>query len=352
MEVNWRSEEYLKFLEGCFQHPVVLVEISSICNFKCCYCVSRMKTREKRFMPEEMFAHIVKQLPAITPYPVRLHVDGEPTLHPKFYEYAKLLNELAVPFVLATNGSLLAEKHLHLKMEVLISISSHREEFHQRTTHIDYDAYRKRVMEYIRGWLVSESMQTIYVQIPYYEREGNEAYTSSKKEFVSLMEKELELGKLSEKKGYEWLGAEYCYVKPNGYSLIFYNWTINTSQIYKPKAFWDRRTRKGFCSCPWQELAILADGRVSFCCVDLTGGTAFTPPEELWKRPLLDLWRNERIINIRKRFREGRVSLKVCQRCLADLNGHTFYTNDHPFDTIFEEKSKDLFPSTSLGYRP
>ncbi|MGA2465063.1 MAG: radical SAM protein [Thermodesulfobacteriota bacterium] len=139
MEISYTSEEYLNFLEGSYQNPVVLVEISSICNFHCIYCVSRTKAREKGFMSQDLFEHIIYQLPKITPYPVRLHIDGEPTVHPKFYEYGKLLNRLDIPFVLATNGSRLSQDLLDLKMEVLISISTHREEFQQRTIHIDYD---------------------------------------------------------------------------------------------------------------------------------------------------------------------------------------------------------------------
>ncbi len=101
MEKNSDSEEYFNFLEGCYQNPVVLVEISSVCNFKCVYCVSRLKKREKGFMSQELFEHIVQQLPKITHYPVRLHIDGEPTIHPKFYEFGKLLNQKGIPFVVA-----------------------------------------------------------------------------------------------------------------------------------------------------------------------------------------------------------------------------------------------------------
>ena len=97
MEISYDSEEYLNFLEGCYQNPVVLVEISSVCNFQCVYCVSRLKRREKGFMSQELFEHIVEQLPKITPYPVRLHIDGEPTTHPKFYEYGKILNQAGIP---------------------------------------------------------------------------------------------------------------------------------------------------------------------------------------------------------------------------------------------------------------
>jgi hypothetical protein len=131
--------------------------------------------------------------------------------------------------------------------------------------------------------------------------------------------------------------------------LVFYKWVVNTSQAYRPESLFDQRTKKGFCSRPWQELAVLADGRVSFCCVDLTGGTAFTAKEEIWEHSLLELWRDERIINIRKNFRKNIVQLEVCKRCLSDIPNNRFYADDHRFDTVFSPKSEDLFPVDSLG---
>lgn len=193
-------------------------------------------------------------------------------------------------------------------------------------------------------------MQTIYIQVPYYSRQANETYLAQKNEFVQALEKQLDIGKYTQKSKHKGLSAEYCYIKPNGHLLVIYKWTINNSQVYKLRSLFDRRTKKGFCTCPWQELAILADGRVSFCCMDLTGGTAFTAKQEIWEHSLLELWRDDRLINIRKNFMNEKVQLEVCQRYLADLSNHTLYTNDHPFDTVFSPKSKDLFPSNSLGY--
>jgi hypothetical protein len=300
-------------------------------------------------MPQDLFEHIVFQLRQITPYPVRLHVDGEPTLHPKFHEYGKILNRNNIPFVLATNGSRLSEDLLDLKMDVLISISTNRDEFQQRTTHIDFDVYIKKIVNYLKGWLLSDSLQTIYIQTPYYRSRKKEKYVRQKIEFAQTLEKELALKKYSKKSTYNRLNAEYCYIKPNGHLLVTYQWAINKRQIHRRKSFFDLRTKRGFCSSPWQELAILADGRVSFCCVDLTGGTAFTARQEIWEHSLLELWGDERLAIIRRNLKKRKVQLKICQRCLGDAFRHARYTKDHPFDTVFSPKSKELFPVDSVG---
>ena len=353
MKISYKDEEYRRFLEGCYQHPVVLLEISSICNFQCVYCVSKDKTRAKRFMSEDLFRHIIAQIPALTPYPLRLHVDGEPTLHPKFFEFAKILNEARIPFVLATNGSRLTPEMVDLEMTVLISISTSNAEFKLRAPSLNYHEYINNICSYLEAWLPSNKKQSIHIQIPYYKKNviSNIPQWYQKKKFVAAMGKRLKITDFTEKKVQGNLIADFKirYTKPNGSFLSFYSWTIQDLMPYKPVRANDSRTTRGFCSRPWQEMAILADGRVSFCCADLTGGTAYTSREEIWKRSLIDIWMDRRIITIRKEFLQGKVQLPVCQRCITSFPNNEVYTTNHPYHKSFAPKSRDLFPIDSLG---
>ena len=345
MRKSYDDEQYLGFLEGCYQNPVVLIEISSVCNFQCSYCVSRLNARKKGFMSPELFERIIRQLPDLTHYPVRLHVDGEPTLHPHFLQYGELLNSLRIPFVLATNGSRLSPELLKLNMEVLISISPSQEEFRNRTTSLDYEAYLKRIVGYVREWLESPSPQTIYIQVPNEGLVDKARKKSFQQKLVSLLDPE----KHAQKIDFPYLDTDFSYRKPNGHVLSLYNWRINHSSVYRSESPDDGRVREGFCSMPWQELAILSDGRVSFCCVDLTGGTAFSEPQEIWERSLLEIWRDERINTIRRNFKNRKISLDVCSRCLADSRDNELYSYDHPLDTMFEPKDGNLFPLDPYG---
>jgi MoaA/NifB/PqqE/SkfB family radical SAM enzyme len=352
MKISYKAAEYKSFLEGCYQHPVVLLEISSICNFQCVYCVSKDKTRAKQFMSEELFRHIIQQIPSLTPYPLRLHVDGEPTLHPKFFEFAKILNEANIPFVLATNGSRLTPEMVNLEMTALISISTSNAEFKLRAPSLNYRDYINNICSYLEAWLPSDSKQSIYIQIPY--RKNVIRYIPQlyeKRKFITAMEKRLKITDFAEKKVQGNLVTDFKirYKKPNGSFLCFYSWTIQDLMPYKAVREDDKKTTQGFCSRPWQEMAILADGRVSFCCVDLTGGTAYTSKEEIWKRALIDLWMDTRIINIRKEFLQGSVRVPVCQRCITSFPNNEVYTTNHPYNKSFASKSRDLFPVDSVG---
>jgi MoaA/NifB/PqqE/SkfB family radical SAM enzyme len=300
-------------------------------------------------MQPDLFEHIIEQVKDVTPFPVRLHVDGEPTLHPHFFDYAKLLNKKGIPFGLATNGSLLSPQFLDLKMEIILSISTMEAEFHRRSKTLSYEAYINNILDYFRRWTHSQSEQTIYVQIPIYLNSVDELYMSQKGNFVRNCVSEMKIDQNSGATLYGNSELDMQVIKPNGSVMRFYYWRISETANYKDPTPSDRRVERGFCSMPWEEMAILADGRVTCCCSDLTGGTAFTEEKDIFDRPLLELWRNKKIIDVRNQFLQRKIALDVCKRCLATIPKQEFYSNDHPLGTVLTPKDENLFPVDSLG---
>jgi organic radical activating enzyme len=309
-------------LEACLAVPEVLIELTSRCNFACTYCSSAFKERPKVDMPMELFRHLVGQLPGLTNKVLRMHVDGEPTLHPQFVEMIRMINEQGLRAVLATNGSRLDPAFLDLEMDLLISISTCAEDFRQRHRTINYEDYCERILNYLRAWLKTENRQYIWIQIPFaLGRQDDSAYARRKQDAVALIVEALGLPPptvpISEK--------PYRFRKSEHESLEFYRWDIFGQGLYPV----DGKRGKyepaitGFCDSPWKRLAVLADGRVSCCCTDLSGGTSFTKPEEIWQMPLAEIWRSHPgILAIRRSFLERRVPLEVCRRCLSPCPNH------------------------------
>ena len=339
MKIHYASKEYIDFLRRCCLKPVVLMEITSHCNFKCDYCVSRLGLRKKQHMSFELTRHIVDQLPYLTTESVRLHVDGEPLLHPDFSKIVQMLSKRKLPVIVATNGSLLTPDHLKLDMDLLISMSVTEGEFRQRNTIYDLTDYQNRILEYLSAWTETITEQTILVQFKYYKDSDEKDQKRQIINYIKFIVKKMNLKKRLKNKfvrcKYSGIDHELdkknCYVKNNKSILYFCIRPVNDGPNYRMKQFSDSVTRNGFCSNPWQELAILSDGRISFCCMDLTGGTAFTEPEEIWKRPLLDIWMDHRIEKIRRQLLGRHVNLPVCQRCLAELPDNSLYSLDHRF---------------------
>ena len=74
--------EYRIQLEEFARNPAVMLELSSRCNYHCDYCRSPESDRQKSLMSRELFDHLLPQLKGLTERRLRLHVDGEPMLHP------------------------------------------------------------------------------------------------------------------------------------------------------------------------------------------------------------------------------------------------------------------------------
>lgn len=80
------------------------IEITTKCNYRCFYCAGRDMTQ--RHMSEPVFSGILENL-SPGRHVVSLQGEGEPTAHPRFYDWAEVLAARGyVPYSI-TNGSLI-----------------------------------------------------------------------------------------------------------------------------------------------------------------------------------------------------------------------------------------------------
>jgi organic radical activating enzyme len=311
------TPEQERQLEQYCADPQVLIEITSRCNFTCDYCSSAFKDRKKIDMSMELFGHIARQLPGLTTKPVRLHIDGEPTLHPCFHEMVAMVNAQGLRVGLATNGSLLDPKWLELEMDLVITASTHPEEFLTRHKRMDFQKYVDRVVTYVQEWAKSKSSQKLMLQLIHdHGAFSGDIAGASWNSFVENLLARAEV-------------ARYCkqvpekpnvWLKPGGRSLVLIEYPIVAGGLYPEagKRLEYQPIEKGFCDSAWKRLAVLADGRVSYCCIDLSGGTAYTEPAAIREQPLAKLWREHPSVQrVRAAFRRGEITDVICKTCLA-----------------------------------
>jgi organic radical activating enzyme len=303
-------------------NPEVLIEITSICNFACTYCVSSMKLREKKEMSIDTFRDVMAQVAKITTKPICLHVDGEPTSHPRFKEMALLVNSHGLPVSLATNGSYLEPDLLEIRMDPLISMSTLPEELAKRHSKFDFDAYIDRIARYVSVWADSRAPQNIFFQIIHYHQESPEQeqeYRQRKDAFLvefcrraGLYESCVELSAVHEE--------SYRFSrKKDGKGLTFIKQILSKGGLYPADGEFVQRERAtaGFCDSPWRQLVVHSNGTLGACCVDLSGGTSFATALDVAATPIRQLWESSpRIQSMRRAFLDGRVEREVCQRCL------------------------------------
>ena len=106
----------------------VYIEITNNCNLSCSFC--SLVKKEKRFMTEEEFERILKEVSKVTKV-IYLHVKGEPLLHPKIIKFLNLAEKYNLNVNLTTNGTLfpkLADKLKDCKALHKINFSLHCEQ--------------------------------------------------------------------------------------------------------------------------------------------------------------------------------------------------------------------------------
>lgn len=81
----------------------IQIEITTICNYGCFYCAGR--DMPQQHMSMELFKEIIRKLPENAPHRISLQGEGEPTLHPGFWDMVEMVTELGhVPYTI-TNGT-------------------------------------------------------------------------------------------------------------------------------------------------------------------------------------------------------------------------------------------------------
>ena len=326
--------EYSDALESFLKDPTIMIELNSKCNFYCNYCRSENSARQKSFMKPELFRHLLPQLKDMTTQPLRFHVDGEPTLHPQFLELALEANKAGHKISLATNGSNLKKEFLQIDMSPVINISCTAEELKQRSS-INFTKYIAKIEQYIHDWNEVDNVQNISLKIYTSGLErANGNIIENKKTFASEFVSRLKFADTSNWEGNEnYERFEYRKDAGNIFSLSFQ--PLTEGGLYPNLSgfgFGGKELSKdrGFCDSAWKTLSILSDGSVCFCCVDVTGETYYTKPEEIWSNTLKEIWLDHpRIKRLRKEFLSGKISLPICRQCLE--------TSAHREQYIFKE---------------
>ena len=99
---------------------IVLIELTSHCNFNCSFCPSESMKRKKAIMPRKLWEKILIELgDKKMTHTVFFHVLGEPLLHKDVFDAILLANSQNLSVSLYTNGALLDNKRSTKLLDVL-----------------------------------------------------------------------------------------------------------------------------------------------------------------------------------------------------------------------------------------
>ena len=95
--------------------PMIHVEITTDCNYKCPFCAQARETRPSKYISRDVFDRLVAELKAMSYHSsVVLYVDNEPFMHPDLmYFCEKVSRDLPLAdYSVQTNGSLVSREHI------------------------------------------------------------------------------------------------------------------------------------------------------------------------------------------------------------------------------------------------
>ena len=303
----------------------VLIEPSSLCNFKCVQCFQSLRepsyfTRTQGTLPLARFRRVMEQLQA-WPGPklkvLKLSLYGEPLLNPDFCEMLRLAREadVAERIETTTNASLLsrdiAAKLVEYGLDYArVSIYASDQAKHLAVTGSALDIgvihENLRVLQEIKTCRGSEK--------PFVSCKMLDAYGEENERFTRM---------------YEDVADEVYLDKPHGWIQV--DGADFIKKFYRDGAagamadLRQHSTRRIACPMAFTTMAVRSNGDVSPCCVDFIGGTNLGNVD---KTSLQEIWNSDPWYEFGKMQLEDRkTENSSCARCDIHLSDH--YTRDN-----------------------
>ena len=302
----------------------VLIEPSSLCNFRCVHCFQSLPeenyfSRQRSHMSMAMYVKIMDQLKA-WPGPkfkvLKLSLYGEPLLSPDFAEMLRLAREadIAERIETTTNASLLTEKVAVEMVEhrldyVRVSIYSPFQAKHEQVTGSMIDIHR--IHDNLK--MLQDVKERMGRKRPFVALKMLDTYGSENDAFSKMY------GDVADEiyldKPHNWIRTG------NGNFMdVLYQDNVGKAQEDIRVAAQSRRA----CPMGFTTMAIRSNGDIAPCCIDFIGGTNLG---HIDKDRLSDLWCSDLWRRFMKMQFEGRQQ-ENASCALCDFYKSSHYTKD------------------------
>lgn len=204
-----------------------------------------------------------------------------------------------------------------------------------------YSSYIAILREYIRGWVQQGSRQLITFGIYTSHADRNSsALMQQKYDFANEFLHSCGLGHAEIRDTDS--NTLFSHANQGGGLLKVLLYNITSGGLYpeteQPRPENALPKTVGFCDSPWKRFVVLADGSLTYCCLDLSGSLAYTDSEAIWHTPLRSLFHEHADINAtRSSFLAAQVCQPTCRVCLDRVPKRVFQAG---FQTSFEDFRK------------
>ncbi|MBQ8604808.1 MAG: radical SAM protein [Oscillospiraceae bacterium] len=286
----------------------IYIEITNQCNLSCSFCPKTK--RAAHFMTEDEFTHIINITKAHGEN-FYLHVMGEPTAHPDFAGFLRICKEQGVKVNITTNGTLLDRVGDAIIASSVRSVSVSLHSFEANSLNKDMKTYLDKIMIFCRKAIGTGV--TVELRLWNFDRESIYDKNQLNGQIVDYLEKELELDfDLRRAMNEKFDEMETSHSRKFNFRLkdrIFlgmaqhFEWPdINKAEKYT----------EGFCYGLRNQIAILADGTVTACCLDSEGNI---PLGNIHHNTLQEIFDGERAQALYTGFTHRKAVEPLCQTC-------------------------------------
>lgn len=270
------------------------IEVSSLCNLDCVMCERKRMTRKPMNMPFELFTAIIAECRDMGVDQVKLNLWGESLMNPRFLDmvrFAKANSDLILQF--NTNANLLTpELSRGLVAAGLDKMT------------VSFDGMSAATYEKIRR---KGNFERVWANVHALLAAKQEAGSRLPLLTLQILQTPDTLAEVD-------AFVEYWTNKADYVSVTNISAVVDQG-ILDHSVREERRTAERTpCAELWQRLSVFADGAVTVCCSDFQG---FLAIGRVGEDRLLDLWRGEKLQELRRRHRAGDLAGLVCDRCTS-----------------------------------
>lgn len=303
----------------------ILIEPSSLCNFRCIQCFQSIKadnyfTQNRINMPFERFKKIIKQLqdwPGPKLKVLKLSLYGEPLITPDFCEMLRIAREadIAERIETTTNASLLtreiAEKLVEYQLDyVRVSIYAAEQHRHEEITGTKIGI--KTIHNNLKT--LQEIKKNKNSKKPFISPKMLDAYNEENERFIKMYQDVADEVYID--KPHNWIKVDDTEFIKDYYKDDLKNAVDDLKQ---------NSTQRVACPMPFTTMAVRSNGDVAPCCVDFIGGTNLGNADA---DNLQEIWNSDKWFEFQKMQLEGRKNENYsCARC--DIYKSDHYTRDN-----------------------
>ncbi len=317
----------------------VHIELTNVCDFDCTFCPKSEMTRPFGHMDKEMAKRIITEIARRRVCEkITLHVMGEPTLHPDFFEILDHAAACGVNVGLTTNGRGLGgevgrrlQDYDLYQVDVSLQTPDARSFELRNAGKLTFDEYVDGVMGFFSEYMARgydstfkfRFLNTRFRQKGLEEKKGEVRVVSTTKELRDTFEswasriydimgvegerRRGALKRMAKLTSYRWNVVE-VYPKVSFVTYVLSGWghAFDEGEI--------RDAWAGYCFGMRDHFAILYNGDVTLCCIDYDGKTAVG---NLKKKSLEEILSSARVGRIIRGFKHFCLVHPYCRKCLG-----------------------------------